>query len=252
VDTLALFDQHRSFHRDQVPVIARLQHRISELELELALRQSFESEVARLNKLLAERESELAKYDELVADAELRRNAAEETSQGLSVQLEERTREMFALKSHTDNVEARYSATSCSNTTLRADLSAATAQRKVVEQAQRIAEEAQRAAEEKLKEVQSGSQIAREDLQKAKSKCHELRKKSKHYKSKATCYKARANRFHNQILAFTKVRDQTWVNGFRWGFDSLKEFMLNPLTPSPNFAKQNYTDFMDVPEEAIL
>jgi hypothetical protein len=36
--------------------------------------------VAKLNKLLAERESELAKYDELVADAELRRNAAEETS----------------------------------------------------------------------------------------------------------------------------------------------------------------------------
>jgi len=53
-------------------------------------------------------------------------------------------------------------------------------------------------------------------------------------------------------LAFTKVRDQTWVNGFRWGFDSLKEFMLNPSTPSPNFAELNYTDFMDVPEEAIL
>jgi hypothetical protein len=159
---------------------------------------------------------------------------------------------MFALKSYTDNVEERYSATSCSNTTLRADLSAATAQRKVVEQAQRTAEEAQRAAEEKLKEVESGSQIAQEDLQKAKSKCHELRKKSKHYKSKATCYKARANRFHDQILAFTKVRDQTWVNGFRWGFDSLKEFMLNPSTPSPNFAELNYTEFMDVPEEAIL
>jgi len=71
VDTLALFDQHRSFHRDQVPVIARLQHRISELELELAQRQSLDSEVARLNKLLAERESELARHDELVADTEL-------------------------------------------------------------------------------------------------------------------------------------------------------------------------------------
>lgn len=107
-------------------------------------------------------------------------------------------------------------------------------------------------AEEKLKEVESGSQIARTDLQKAKSKCYELRKKSKHYKSKATCYKARADRFHGQILAFTKVRDQTWVNGFRWGFDSLKEFVLNPSTPSPNFAKLNYIDFMDVPKEAIL
>jgi uncharacterized coiled-coil protein SlyX len=78
VDTLALFDQHRSFHRDQVPVIARLQHRISELELELAQRQSLDSEVARLNKLLAERESELARHDELIADAKLRRNAAED------------------------------------------------------------------------------------------------------------------------------------------------------------------------------
>jgi hypothetical protein len=64
--------------------------------------------------------------------------------------------------------------------------------------------------------------------------------------------KARADRFHSQILAFTKVRDQTWVNGFRWGFDSLKEFVLNPLTPSPNFSELNYTDFMDVPEQAIL
>lgn len=28
--------------------------------------------------------------------------------------------------------------------------------------------------------------------------------------------------------------------------------MLNPPTPSPNFAGLNYTDFMDVPEQAIL
>jgi chromosome segregation ATPase len=135
VDTLALFDQHETFHRGQVSVIAGLQHQISELELELARRQSLDSEVARINKLLAERESELARHDELVADAELRRNAAEETSRGLSAQLDARTREMFALKTHTDNVEVKYSATSCSNTTLRADLSAATTQRKVVEQA---------------------------------------------------------------------------------------------------------------------
>jgi hypothetical protein len=63
---------------------------------------------------------------------------------------------------------------------------------------------------------------------------------------------SRADRFHSQILAFTKVQDQTWANGFRWGFDSLKEFVLNPSTPSPNFAELIYTDFMDVPEQAIL
>jgi chromosome segregation ATPase len=205
VDTLALFDQHKIFHRDQVPVIAGLQHWISELELELARRQSLDSEVARLNKLLVERELELARHDELGADAELRRNEAEETSRGLSAQLDARTREMFALKTHTDNVEAKYSAISCSNTTLQANMSAATTQSKVAEQAQRSTEEAQKAAEEKLKEVELGLQIARADLQEAKSKCHELRKKSKHYKSKATCYKARADRFHSQILAFTKV-----------------------------------------------
>jgi hypothetical protein len=28
--------------------------------------------------------------------------------------------------------------------------------------------------------------------------------------------------------------------------------VLNPSTPSPNFVELNYTDFMDVPEEAIL
>jgi len=28
--------------------------------------------------------------------------------------------------------------------------------------------------------------------------------------------------------------------------------VLNPPTPSPNFAGLNYTDFMDVPEQAIL
>ncbi|XP_062147764.1 uncharacterized protein LOC133856730 [Alnus glutinosa] len=81
IDALVrLQTMHGSFHRDQVPVIAGLQQQISELELELARRQSLKSEVARLNKLLAERELELAKHDELVADAELRRNAVEETS----------------------------------------------------------------------------------------------------------------------------------------------------------------------------
>jgi len=57
VDTLALYDQHRDFHRNQVPVMAGLRQRISELELELAQSLSLESEVARLSKLLAERES---------------------------------------------------------------------------------------------------------------------------------------------------------------------------------------------------
>jgi len=28
--------------------------------------------------------------------------------------------------------------------------------------------------------------------------------------------------------------------------------VLNPSTPSPNFAELNYTGFMDVPEQAIL
>jgi chromosome segregation ATPase len=170
VDTLALFDQHRSFHWDQALVIAELQQRIFELELELARRQSLESEVARLNNPLAERESELARHDELVADIELRRNVAEETSQGLSAQLDARTREMFAPKTHTDNVETKYLATSCSNTTLRADLSAATAQRKIAKLARRNAEEAQKATEEKLKEVELGLQVAQAYLQEVKSK----------------------------------------------------------------------------------
>jgi len=242
-----------------VPVMAGLRQRISELELELAWRLSLESEVARLRKLLAERESELASHDPLIADAELRRNVAEDANQGLSAQLDARTRELFALKVHTDTVQARYSATSCSNTVLRADLSAAKAQRRIAEDAQREAEEAQstaeeklKALEEKLKEVELGLQATQADLQKAKLKSCELRKKSRHYKSNAAHYKSKADRFHSQILAFTRVRDRTWVNGFSWGFDSLKEFVLNPSTPSPNFAGLNYTDFMDVPEQAIL
>jgi len=116
--------------------------------------------VARLNKLLAERELELAKYDELIADAKLRRDAAKETSRGLAAELDVRTREMFALKTHTDSVESRYSATSCSNTVLRADLSATTAQKRVAEEARRVVEEAQQAAEKKLKEVESGLQAS--------------------------------------------------------------------------------------------
>jgi len=159
---------------------------------------------------------------------------------------------LFALKAHTDNVEARYSATSCSNIVLRADLIAAKAQRRIAEDARRGAEEAQSVVEEKLKEVELGLQAAQADLQEAKLKSHELRKKSKHYKSKAAHYKSKANRFHSRILAFTKVQDRTWVNGFSWGFDSLKEFVFNPSTPSPNFVGLNYTDFMDVPEQAIL
>jgi hypothetical protein len=52
---------------------------------------------------------------------------------------------VFALKIHTNNVKANYLATSCSNTVLRADLSAAAAQRRVTEEARRGAEEAQQA-----------------------------------------------------------------------------------------------------------
>jgi uncharacterized coiled-coil protein SlyX len=76
VDTLALLDQHRDFHRDQVPVVVNLKQRISKLEFELARRQSLESEVARLNKLLTERELELAQCEESVTEAKLRQNAA--------------------------------------------------------------------------------------------------------------------------------------------------------------------------------
>lgn len=47
--------------------------------------------MARLSKLLAERESELANHDALIGDAELRRNVVEETSRGLSAQLDART-----------------------------------------------------------------------------------------------------------------------------------------------------------------
>ncbi len=72
VDTLALFDQHRGHSRDQAPTMAELRHRVSELEFELRRRKSLESEVAWLNKLLAERELELAKSDKAVIDAELR------------------------------------------------------------------------------------------------------------------------------------------------------------------------------------
>jgi hypothetical protein len=52
--------------------MAELRHRVSELEFELRRRKSLESEVAWLNKLLAERELELAKSDKAVIDAELR------------------------------------------------------------------------------------------------------------------------------------------------------------------------------------
>jgi len=175
-----------------------------------------------------------------------------QTSRGLATELVVRTREIFALKTHTNSVEARYLATSCSNTVLRADLSAGVAQKRVAKEAWRVAKEAQQAAEEMLQEAESGLQASQADLQKAKSKFHELRKKSKHYKSKVVHYKAKADWFHSQILAFTKVLDQTWVNGFSWGFNSLKEFAFNPLMPSPSLAELNYTDFMDVPEQAIL
>jgi hypothetical protein len=92
-----------------------------------------ESEVAKLNKLLAEQELELAKYDESIAEAMLRREVDEETSRGLATELVVRTREIFALKTHTNSVEARYLATSCSNTVLRTDLSAGVAQKRVAQ-----------------------------------------------------------------------------------------------------------------------
>jgi chromosome segregation ATPase len=135
VDTIALFDQHREFHQDQVSVVAELRRRVSELEFELAQRQSLESEVARLSKVLAEREMKLAKYDESIVDAELRRNLAEETSRGLTAELDARVRELSTLKAHVDNVEAKYSATSSINTLMRANLSVAAAQNRIAEEA---------------------------------------------------------------------------------------------------------------------
>jgi hypothetical protein len=102
-----------------------------------------------------------------------------------------------------------------------------------------------------LKEAKSGTQAAQADLLKAKSKCWEHWKKSKHYKSKAAHYKSKADRYYSQILALTKVRDQTWVNGFSEGFGSLNDFVLNLSTPSPNFAELKYSDFMDVPDQSI-
>ncbi len=102
-----------------------------------------------------------------------------------------------------------------------------------------------------MKEAESDNQAAQADLLKAKFKCREHQKKSKLYTSKAAHYKSKVDRYHNHILAFTKVRDQTWVNGFSWSFGSLKNFVLNPSTPSPNYTDLQFTDFMDVPEEAI-
>jgi hypothetical protein len=61
------------------------------------------------------------KCDESIVDAELRRDKAKETNRGLTVELDARARKLFALKTHVDNVEAKYSATSCSNTLLRAE-----------------------------------------------------------------------------------------------------------------------------------
>jgi len=90
--------------------------------------------VARLNKLLTELELELAQCDESITKAELRQNAAE---------LDARTREVFAVKIHGDNVEAKYAATSCSNNVLRADLSTTAAQRRIAKEARRVTEESQ-------------------------------------------------------------------------------------------------------------
>jgi len=55
--------------------------------------------------------------------------------------LDARARKVFTLKIHTDNVEVKYSATLCSNTVLRADLSATAAKTRDTEEAQRGAEE---------------------------------------------------------------------------------------------------------------
>ncbi len=97
--------------------------------------------MARLSKLLAERELELAKYDESIIVAELRRDVAEETSRGLTVALDVRARELSELKALFDNVEVKYSATSSSNTLLRAELSIAAEQKRAAEEAQKVAKE---------------------------------------------------------------------------------------------------------------
>jgi hypothetical protein len=60
VETYALFDQHKGFSQDQVLVVAGLRQWVFELEFELARRQSLESEVARLSKLISKQELELA------------------------------------------------------------------------------------------------------------------------------------------------------------------------------------------------
>jgi hypothetical protein len=94
-----------------------------------------------LSKLLVERELELAKYDKSIVDVELRRDVAEETDRGLIVVLDARARELSEFKALFKNVEVKYSATSSSNTLLRAELSVATEQKRAAEEAQKVAKE---------------------------------------------------------------------------------------------------------------
>lgn len=70
--------------------MAELRGHVSELEFDLGRRQSLESEVETLTKLLAKRELELAESNKMVVDAELRRDVDEETCRGLSVELDVR------------------------------------------------------------------------------------------------------------------------------------------------------------------
>ncbi len=63
---------------------------------------------------------------------------------------------MLEFKILFNNVEAKYSDISSSNTLLRAELGIVVGQKKATKEVQKVTKEAQRAAEEKLKEAESG------------------------------------------------------------------------------------------------
>jgi predicted nucleic acid-binding Zn-ribbon protein len=212
--------------------MTQMRTRIRSLDFEVARLKPFEAEVGKLKDLLS---AKVAEYDKLASQL------TEKTGEcsRLIVQQGETDAQLAKKLAQLDQVETRLADAEIRCTDLRGKLTALEVQKEEAEaklvstEAKLVSTEAEFSKlEVQLKAVETQLAVekkeAEEDflemlhkMEEYEGKCYKLRKRYHHYKAKAA-------RFLKQLSFTPWYRDQSWVKGFRWGFESFRTIVLNP------------------------
>lgn len=150
----------------------------------------------------------------------------------LIVQQEETDAQLAKKLAQLDQVETRLADAEIQCTDLRGKLTAVEVQKEEAE-AKLVSTEAQFSKlEAQLKAVETRLAVERkeaeEDFHQILHKMEEYRSRYDKLRKRYHHYKAKAARFFKQLSFTTWYRDQSWVKGFRWGFESFRTIALNP------------------------